>query len=180
VSVNKYIDHVYVIPEDDRDRQIADGFVLHHLVNAARIQVMPVAGGWRNVLSTFRDEYIGTLRRYEHAHVVMLIDFDGRTAERRAAFDKVIPDDLRMRVFVVGSKDNPETLRRALNSGLENIGKSLASDCDAGTVQHWDHDQLQHNDAERQRLVQIVKPFIFAPLEADPQFGRNEPQMRAE
>ncbi len=26
MSVNKYLPHVYLIPEDDADRQIADGF----------------------------------------------------------------------------------------------------------------------------------------------------------
>ena len=38
---------------------------------------MPLAGGWRNVLKTFQDEYIQKLRDYPQAHVVMLIDFDG-------------------------------------------------------------------------------------------------------
>ena len=154
--MNKYASHVYVIPEDDADRQIADGFVLHHQVKAARIQVMPLAGGWRNVLKTFQDEYIQALRKYQQAHVVMLIDFDGHTDERRAEFAQAIPDDLRARVFVVGSKDNPETLKKALKISFEEIGKSLANDCDAGTAEHWDHEQLKHNDAERQRLVQKV------------------------
>ena len=45
--------------------------------------------------------------------------------------------------------------------GYEEIGKSLANDCDAGTAEHWDHEQLKHNDAERHRLVQTVKPFLF-------------------
>ena len=45
--MNKYAPHVYIIPEDDRDRQIAEGFVNHHEVDDRRIQVMPPAGGWR-------------------------------------------------------------------------------------------------------------------------------------
>ena len=64
-------------------------------------------------------------------------------------------------MFVVGSKDKPETLKKALNISFEEIGKSLADDCDAGTTELWGHEQLQHNDAERQRLVQTVKPFLF-------------------
>jgi hypothetical protein len=59
MTVNKNAPHVYVIPEDDADRQLADGFVLHHGVDARRIQVMPPAGGWREVQRTFQDEYIG-------------------------------------------------------------------------------------------------------------------------
>jgi hypothetical protein len=159
--MNKYAPHVYVIPEDDRDRQIADGFVLHHQVKDRRIQVMPPAGGWLKVLKTFQDEFVPKLREYTQAHVVMLIDFDGRVAERLDEFRQATPDALKDRVFVVGSKYEPETLKRALKIGFEAIGKSLANDCDTGTTECWDHEQLQHNDAEQRRLVQIVKPFLF-------------------
>ena len=159
--MNKYAPHVYVIPEDDRDRQIADGFVLHHDVKHTRIQVVPPAGGWFKVLDTFRDEYISKLRDYPAAHIVMLIDFDDQVEKRKADFENEIPNEFKTRVFVVGSKHNPETLKRALNIGFEEIGKSLANDCSAGTTEHWDHEQLQHNDPERQRLVQTVKPFLF-------------------
>jgi hypothetical protein len=159
--MNKYEPHVYVIPEDDADRQIANGFVLHHKVDARRIQVMPKAGGWSNVRKTFQDEYIQTLRNYPQAHVVLLIDFDGHIDERRAQFEQAIPDQFKPRVFVVGSKDNPETLKKALNLSFEKIGESLANDCDADTTTLWGHEQLNHNDPDRQRLVQTVKPFLF-------------------
>jgi len=159
--MNKYVSHVYVIPEDDADRQIADGFVMHHQVKDTRIQVVPPAGGWSEVLKTFRDEYIPKLRDYPHAHIVMLIDFDDQVEKRKACFEQEIPNEFKMRVFVVGAKHNPETLKKALKIGFEEIGKSLANDCGAGSVEHWDHEQLRHNDAERQRLVQTVKPFLF-------------------
>lgn len=161
MTMNKYAPHVYIIPEDDRDRQIAEGFVNHHEVDDRRIHVMPLAGGWGHVLKIFQDEYIQTLRNYLQAHVVMLIDFDGKIDERRAEFEGAIPADLRARVFVVGSKHEPETLKKALKIGFEDIGKSLAADCGANSAEHWNHEQLQHNDAERQRLVQTVKPFLF-------------------
>jgi hypothetical protein len=159
--MNKYLSHIFVVPEDDADRQVADGFALHHAVKVPRIQVMPVAGDWPNVLKTFKDEYIQTLRRYTEARVVMLIDFDGRIDDRRAEFNKAIPDDLTARVFVVGSKHNPEALKKELKVSFEEIGLSLADDCVADSSEHWNHDQLRHNDAERQRLVQTVKPFLF-------------------
>jgi hypothetical protein len=159
--MNKYAPHVYVVPEDDADRQIANGFVLHHQVKDTRIKVVPPAGGWSNVLKTFQDEYIPTLRNYPQAHVVMLIDFDDQVEKRKAVFEQAIPEDLKTRVFVVGSKHNPETLKKALQIPFGDIGTSLAGDCDAGTTTFWDHEQLRHNDAERQRLVQTVKPFLF-------------------
>lgn len=160
--MNKYLPHVYVIPEDDRDRQIADGFVLHDQVKDSRIKVAPPAGGWLKVLETFRDEYISKLFDYQGAHVVMLIDFDDQVEQRKTRFEQGIPEELKTRVFVVGSKQDPETLNRALkNIGFEKIGEYLAADCSANSAELWDHEQLQHNDAERQRLVQTVKPFLF-------------------
>ena len=92
--MNKYRSHVYVIPEDDPNRQIAEGFVDHHEVNHTRVKVMPVAGGWPNVLKTFQEEYIQTLRNYQSAHAVMLIDFDGQFDERRDRFQEEIPGDI--------------------------------------------------------------------------------------
>ena len=159
--MNKYASHVYVIPEDDRDRQLADGFVLHHQVKDSRIQVVPPAGGWAKVLDTFRNEYIPRLRDYPKSHVVMLIDFDDQVEARTARFDKEIPEEFKARVFVIGSSDEPETLRKALGIGFEEIGKRLADDCAAGTAAYWGHEQLQHNDAERQRMVLSVRPFLF-------------------
>ena len=125
--MNKYAPHVYVIPEDDRNRQIADGFVLHHQVNNTRIQVVPVAGGWAKVLATFREEYISTLRNYANAHVVMLIDFDDQVEARKTRFESKIPAEYRSRVFLVGSRHEPETLKRAIHMGFEKIGESLAA-----------------------------------------------------
>lgn len=159
--MNRYAPHVYVIPEDDADRQIAVGFISQHRVQDARIKVVPEAGGWRNVLKTFQDEYVQTLRAYPHAHVVMLIDFDGYFAERRVEFENTIPDDLKARVFVLGSKGTPETLKRVLNKSFEAIGKALADECDDGSTSLWDHEQLSQNNADRLRLVQAVKPFVF-------------------
>ena len=161
MTMNRYQPHVYVIPEDDRDRQIAEGFLLHDQVDARRMQVMPLAGGWSYVLKTFEDEYVGYLRANPQGHVVMLIDYDGQYSDRRAEFEAAIPYDLKPRVFVIGPKKTPEILRQEMGASFEQIGISLADDCNAGTEIVWGHDQLKHNDADRQRLVQVVRPILF-------------------
>jgi hypothetical protein len=46
MAVNKYKPHIYVLPEDDANRQIANGFLLHESVDSRSIQVMPTTGGW--------------------------------------------------------------------------------------------------------------------------------------
>jgi hypothetical protein len=87
MSVNKYIHHVYVIPEDDADRQIADGFALHDRVHSRRVQVVEPAGVWPKVLDTFKTESLPLLQENQNTHIVMLIDFDGKPVERRAKFN---------------------------------------------------------------------------------------------
>ncbi|HUY88749.1 MAG TPA: hypothetical protein VMV10_08450 [Pirellulales bacterium] len=159
--MNKYESHVFVIPEDDANRQIAEGFVEYHEVNHLRIRVMPVAGGWANVLVTFQNEYVRTLRNFGKAHIVMLIDFDDQVEQRRARFEEEIPEDVKTRVFVIGSKYTPEALKKSMKIAFEKIGESLAGDCRADTAENWSHEQLEHNETERQRLVETVKPFLF-------------------
>lgn len=159
--MNKYAPHVYVIPEDDANRQIADGFVLHSRVKEARIQVVPPAGGWPKVLATFRDEYIPKLRDYPTAHVVMLIDFDDQVERRAADFEREVPAEFESRVFVIGSKHTPETLKKVVKKSFEEIGRSLADDCGAGRKGLWDHEQLLHNEAVRDRLIETILPFLF-------------------
>jgi hypothetical protein len=159
--MNKYAPHVYVIPEDDANRQIADGFVLHPRVKDMRIQVVPPAGGWPKVLKTFRDEYVPKLRAQPNTHVVILIDFDDQVEKRKADFEQEIPADFKARVFVMGSKHTPEILKKEAKRSLEDIGKSLADECDTGILALWGHEQLSHNDADRERLIETVMPFLF-------------------
>ncbi len=160
--MNKFVQHILVIPGDEADREIAGGFVNHERVDDRRIQVVPVARGWPNVLTTFEDEYIPRLRKYPLGHVVMLVDFDDQGVVRMARFQQVIPDDLTGRVFVVGSSRNPEALKDALRLSAEQIGWQLAEDCALGGAGLWQHEQLQHNAGERERLATAVQAFLLS------------------
>jgi len=159
--MNRYLPHVYVLPEDDCDRQLADGFILHDQVKTPRIQVMPPAGGWREVLKEFQTAYVRRLREDPEGHVVLLIDFDGDYSNRREEFERTIPDDLKQRVSVIGASHTPEELRKAMGKSFEKIGKDLADDCFAGTEIVWNHPQLEHNGPDRERLINSVRGFLF-------------------
>lgn len=161
MSVNKNKPHVYVIPEDRADEQLANGFVLHDQVKPRQIQVLPCANGWSGVLDKFLTEYVLYLRNYQAGHVILLIDFDTKYDIRRDHFDQAVPDDLKSRVFVVGAKETPEILRQALGGSLEEIGLSLAEDCYNGTLTAWNHGQLKHNEPDRLRLLQTIKSILF-------------------
>jgi hypothetical protein len=160
--MNRQRQHVYVIPEDDADRQIANGFVNHHRVDGRRIQVMPAAGGWSPVLDTFKKEYISLLQGSAFAHVVLLIDFDGKFDTRFPQFSDAIPVDIRDRVFVVGASRRPEDLRISLGISFEKIGETLADECGSGTLEFWNDPQLAHNDVERNRMDGKLRSFLFS------------------
>lgn len=160
-SVNRFESHVFIIPEDDADRQIARGFMLHACVDQRRARVVEPAGGWARVLDVFVEEYVRLLNENQHTHVVMLIDFDGNPDSRRAKFDAIIPEEARSRAFVIGPHDKPETLRKSLGKGYEDIGRALADDCAGDRTDTWDHEQLRHNESDRVRLYATVRDFLF-------------------
>lgn len=159
MSVNKNRPHVLVLPEDDANRQMANGFLLDDCVDSRRIQVLHPAHGWSRV----RDEFIETHRdemdRYPLRHMVLLVDFDGR-AERLDDVKRVIPSHLADRVFIVGVWSQPEKLS-GFFGGLEAIGKSLAGDCRSKGDDSWNHELLRHNSSEVRRMTQVLRPILF-------------------
>lgn len=161
MSVNKYQPHVLVLPEDDANRQIANGFILNSNVNEPAIQVLPIADGWEKVVDNFKENHISEMRKFSKRMIVLLIDFD-RKEERLSYVKSQIPEDLKYRVFVLGVLSEPEDLKRSIGTGkLEKIGETLAKDCSDNTDQLWGHALLKHNKTELERMILSVKPFLF-------------------
>lgn len=82
MSKNKYKPQVWVLPEDDANRQIAQGFLLETAVNERNIEILPVARGWPAIRDSFEQEYNGVLRAYPHCLMVLLVDFDNQGTSR--------------------------------------------------------------------------------------------------
>lgn len=166
MSVNKHRPHVFVLPEDDADRQLAKGF--HQDVDSNRyhqMQVLPEAGGWTEVLERFKSDHVIEMDRYPHRFMVLLIDFDDRE-DRLDIAKAAIPDRLTDRVFVLGASKDPEHLlkavRKAKLGSYEAIGSALAKDCREETdYSTWGHPLLQHNANELARLREHVRPILF-------------------
>ena len=91
MTVNRYRNHILVLPEDDANRQLAIGFGLG--VNSRQIQVLPEAGRWLNVCSTFNSQHIKSMQKYPKRHLVLLLDFD-EDPLRAAQVRSGVPDDL--------------------------------------------------------------------------------------
>jgi len=161
VSINKFKPHVLVIPEDGADRQLANGFQQYFAVNFRAIEIKKEAGGWLHVLDVFEQEMVRYLRNYPNGHVVMLIDFDEKGEARRSKCEQRIPEDLKHRVFLIGTSDSPEDLKKELKLTLEGIGHALAEDCNKDDLGRWAHPHLVHNLPELQRMMPIIKPIIF-------------------
>jgi hypothetical protein len=154
---NNYRPHFKVLPEDDANRQMANGFVLEFPTR--QIQILPVAGGWLRTVECFNSDHVGYMESLPNRFMILLIDFDGqetRLEEVRAR----IPAHLTQRVFILGAWTDPEALKGDLGP-YETIGLKLAIDCREDTDTTWGHALLRHNAAELARLREQVRPILF-------------------
>lgn len=163
MSVDKYQPHVYVLPEDDANRQLANGFLLRvDPTRQRQMQVLPVAGGWQNVLNLFISDHVVKMDRYTDRFMILLIDFDNNEDRLRTA-KAAIPEGLADRVFVLGALSEPEALKAVLGP-YETIGSEMANDCRDETDTTWGHDLLRHNAGELDRLRKHVRSILFDPV----------------
>jgi hypothetical protein len=162
MSINKYHKHILVLPEDDANRQIANGFLLDSNLNERTIQILPPAGGWTKVINSFKNTHISGMYQYHDRMMLLLIDFD-LDDKRLSHLKKEIPDDLKERVFILGTLSEPEELKKNMANlkTFEAIGKALAQDCVNKTDKVWQHTLLKHNRNELDRMISSVKPFLF-------------------
>ncbi|ACK70457.1 conserved hypothetical protein [Gloeothece citriformis PCC 7424] len=160
MSLNKYQPHLLILPEDDANRQIANGFVLSLNVNYRRIQILAVADGWGKVVNIFLEDYVDEMRQFTNRNMVLLIDFDQRQDRLSYVKDK-IPNDLIDRVFILGTNSNPENLKKATQKTYEQIGETLAKDCPDKKNPLWEHELLKCNQSELDRIIPVVKEFLF-------------------
>jgi hypothetical protein len=162
MGINRYRPHLLVLPEDDSNRQIANGFILNPSLNERVIQVLPPSGGWRRVVDSFREVHVAEMYKYIERRVLLIIDFDNQPQIRMIHIQSQIPKDLNDRVFVLGTLSEPESLRSSFGQSFEHIGGSLAQDCVNSTETMWGHALLSHNKTELGRMTSFVKPFLFS------------------
>ena len=160
MKVNREQPHLLVLPEDDANRQIFNGFINHLSVNKSAIKDLPIANGWTKAVELLRKNHAPGMRQYLQRMIVLIVDFD-RDENRFSYVESQVPDDLKERVFILGVQSNPEDLKRATKKSFEDIGKALAQDCCDNTNELWGHELLTHNKTELERMVSSVKRFLF-------------------
>ena len=138
MSGNRHKPHVRVLPEDDADHQLANGFLLElDWSSRDRIKVLPEANGWRKVLDLFQSVHVAEMDRWPEQFMVLLIDCDGH-ADRLGDLKAAVPKHLADRVFVLGVLTEPEDLKPDFGA-LEGIGSGMAKDCRENTDSIWGH-----------------------------------------
>jgi hypothetical protein len=125
-----------------------------------RIQILPEAGGWKNACETFFSEHVKGMHKYPERYFVLLIDFDGQIDRAANIKERILPD-LKNRVFIIGTKTEPEALKQAGLGSLESIGRRLAKECRDGNREIWSHDLLKQNASEIDRLDKAVGRLLF-------------------
>ena len=120
---------------------------------------MKPAGGWAPVMETIISEYLPKLRSNPHTTVVGIIvdDHEHRIAEQLER----IPEDLRGRVFLLGTLQNPETFKASVQLSFEGIGEALADECFREEFDLWHHGDLLHIQEEIQRARNVLRPILF-------------------
>ena len=160
MGVNKARPHIFVLPEDAANRDLANGFHLRVAWNKYRqMHVLKPPGGWLEVLRTFETEHVTQMDQCANRFMLLLVDFD-RHIERLDTIKARIPDRLAERVFLLGVLSEPEELR-AQEGSYETIGQRMANDCQNETETIWGHELLQHNVGELDRLRKQIRPLLF-------------------
>lgn len=159
MTVNKYKPHLFVIPEDDADRQLANGFVLHHEVSG-EVQIVKEAGGWIKVIETITEEYVPLLKQNPNAHVLGIIDCDNDGERIKKLLDD-FPSDVQDRIFLLGVFDDPQQFKISVQKPFETIGETLAEECFTEELHLWHHTHLQHISTEIERAKRCLKPIVF-------------------
>jgi len=161
MSVNVYKPHVLVLLEDEANRQMANGFIMNIALNERAIRLLPNAGGWLKVFNELSAKHFTPLQTYKNRHLVLLLDFDKNIETRTLHFQNAIPADVRERVYLLGTSDEPEAMKRDCKLTFEEIGEQLAKACAEEELGLWNHKMLQHNQSELERLKKNVTSFLF-------------------
>lgn len=158
MSADKYKNHIIIIIEDDKNRQIVNGFTQNlNIVNSRQIETY-VAGGWPNVKKMFIEVYEKRMTTTPYMYLVLVADFDNKE-DRYDAIFRVVPDALKDRVMLVGARGEPEDI--TWSSKLETLGRELAEACFRNEEGRWGSEHLCHNLPERERVGNKMRSILF-------------------
>ena len=160
MAVNQYIEHLVILLEDEPYRDIVNGVKLSLNINESVIDVKNPCGGWPKVFEKLNKD-LPLLNKYRNRNILLLMDFDDNRddtqtsfAKRMNRFEKIVPEEYRNRVFLLGiNHKESEDLKKIFQlSNFEKIGKLLIDDCPNGDLSHWENKHLVCNLSELDRM----------------------------
>ena len=159
--MDKYSRQLVVVPEDDANRDLANGFVgVMSPLKHRNVFIARPARGWARAAAAWSSLKLDV---YVQRHVVLLVDFDGQHPVRHQEIIASIPAQFHDRVFVLGSEITPEKLKH--RQTLESIGRELGQACASATSNsassRWMQQGLAHNATELARLCTTVGALLF-------------------
>lgn len=159
MSVNKNKKHLVVFFEDRANMQLWNGFLTNLFVNINQIKSLGISGGRDKALKNIENF---EMARYPMRYVLLIWDYDNNYDSRYKDFQEAVKAlNLSDKCFVLGSKNEPEELRKKLNLSLDKIGEKLADECVTKNYCLWEHEQLRHNKPELERLNLYVCDFLI-------------------
>ncbi|OOF45076.1 hypothetical protein [Rodentibacter trehalosifermentans] len=162
---NKYRKHLFILCEDDINKEISKGITEQLDLNPTNIiHYEKIARGWEKCFSLLEHKYIPELLDIPERYLLIVMDFDGQFDERMNKFKLILDNssELSERVFLVGAAAEPETLKANLKLSGHNddVGRQLFDDCNAESSQYWCSSELVHNKDEIERLKKTTSSFI--------------------
>jgi hypothetical protein len=147
--------HLLILSEDDATRQLGNGLALAaDFLCLNQIQVCQCNNGWQKTVNSLKDKQ---LNQYTQRRILLIIDFD----KCKNRLDLIRKDELvktfQDRIFIIGSFSEAEDLKKCYDNtmSLEDIGKSLATDCS-----QWKNKCLNHCQNEVKRLCQDLSENV--------------------
>lgn len=169
MSINRYKWHLYVLPEDDATKELANGMLQAAEDWSYQVQIQHPCGGWKKTAS---NEYLKEtvksyeMEKYSSCHLLLIIDFDGNEDRLETIKNGIESDPLlskfKERIFVIGSLREVENLRRGIindndnkfGSAIEEVGKKLYQDCSL-----WQREDLKNSSREIYRLKAVLPSY---------------------
>ena len=159
---NKFRDHLVIVPEDQKNNDLINGFVNASLFESRAFQVQAIAGGWPKAVDSLQHMQLAALplRR-----ILLVIDFDEKLESRYGQVNdrlsKFLAPTEHQRVYLLGTRSEPEDFRSTLKMSSEQVGAQLYLDCKTPQPGLWGHALFTHNLKTRARLIAEILPFLI-------------------
>jgi len=158
MSCNIFKPHLHIYSEDAATHDAADGFA-QSFPRRMQHQIQPfIFSGYTSVVEKVKND--AKLSSYPDRRILCVIDFDEHP-DRINELKSYVAEEMRNRVYVIGSASNVEAAKKALEFQGHNddFGRQLAAQTDGD----WDNPCLHLSKDELARLLSDLRSDGICP-----------------